>query len=356
VFDQEEEDFLKKYINTASPSGHESHGQQVWLEYVKPYTHTYFVDIYGSVAAVINPDAPYKVVLEAHVDQISFYVNYIDKNGYIYVAKNGGANPVMAPSKWVQIHTQKGVIEGIFGWPAPHVKNSKSSTPEIDTIFVDTGCRNRKEVAELGIEVGDVITFKDQLGILNNRLYTGPSLDNCIGGFMLAQIARLLHQQKIKLPYGLYLVNSVQEEVGKNGALLMANNIIPDVAIVTDVTHDTQSPMYDKKIMGDIAIGEGPVITVSPTVQNNVRKMLVEVAMQHKIPFQKKAASKSTGTDADAFAFADSGVASALVSIPLKYMHSTVESAHKKDVEATLRLLYEFLKQLPAGHDFRYFT
>jgi putative aminopeptidase FrvX len=173
---------------------------------------------------------------------------------------------------------------------------------------------------------------------------------------MLAQIARLLHQHKIKLPYGLYLVNSVQEEVGKNGALLMANSIIPDVAIVTDVTHDTQSPMYDKKVMGDIAIGEGPVIPVSPTVQNNVRKMLIDVARQHKIPFQKKAASKSTGTDTDAFAFADSGIASALVSLPLKYMHSTVESVHKKDVEATVKLLFEFLRQLPAGHDFRYFT
>lgn len=283
-------------------------------------------------------------------------MNYIDNQGYIFVAKNGGANPVTAPSKKVNIHTQNGVVEGIFGWPAPHVKGSKSATPEIDTIFVDTGCRSKKEVEELGIEIGDVITFQDKLSILNNKLYTGPSLDNCIGGFIIAQIARLLHQNQVKLKYGLYLVNSVQEEVGKNGAVLMANNIVPDVAIVTDVTHDTQSPMYDKKVMGDIAIGLGPVLTISPSVQNNLLKMLLEVARQHKIPFQKKAASKSTGTDADVFAFADSGIASALVSIPLKHMHSTVETAQKKDVENTLKLLYEFLLQLPAGHDFRYFT
>ncbi len=355
MYSQKEEDFLKKYINTASPSGHEVLGQQVWLEYIKPFVDTYFVDIYGSVAAVINPEESYKVVVEAHVDQVSFYVNYIDKQGYIYVSKNGGVNPVTAPSKRVNIHTQHGIIEGIFGWPAPHVKNNKSASPEIDTIYVDTGCRSRKEIEQMGIEVGDVITFQDKLGILNDKLYTGPSLDNCIGGFMLAQLARLLHQNQIKLPYGLYLVNSVQEEVGKNGAVLMANNIIPDVAIVTDVTHDTQSPMYDKKVMGDIAIGLGPVLTISPSVQNNLLKMLIEVAKHHKLTFQKKAASKSTGTDADAFAFADSGIASALVSIPLKYMHSTVETAHKKDVENALRLVYEFLLQLPAGHDFRYF-
>lgn len=342
------QEFLSNYINNASPSGHEASGQKIWLDYIKPYIDDYMVDTYGSVAAIKNPGKPYKIVLEAHADQVSYVINYISKDGYIYVAKNGGATPVIAPSKKVNIHTEKGIVTGVFGWPAPHVNNSKKDTPELENLYIDTGCSSEEELAELGVEVGCVVTFDDKLTVLNNKLYCGPGLDNGIGGFILAEVVRRLHINKVSLPFGLYLVNSVQEEVGKNGAVVMANNIKPDVAIIADVTHDTQSPMYDKKTMGDIKIGKGPVLTYSPTVQKNLLKMLLKVATGNKIPFQKKAASKSTGTDADAFAFADSGIPSALVSIPLKYMHTTVEAAHKSDVEWAIQLLYEFLLQLKA--------
>ena len=348
--------FLREYINNSSPTGKEVRSQKMWLDYIGPYIDKAINDVYGSVAAIINPDAKYKVVIEAHVDQVAFYVNYISKEGYIYVTKIGGSVPVIAPSKRVRIKTENnGIVKGIFAWPAPHVKSSKTGEPTIDSIFIETGCSSKEEVLDLGIEVGNIVVFEEEFEILNKNILTGPSLDNSLGGFALAEIARLIKENKIELPFALYLVNSVQEEVGKNGALLMANNILADVAIVIDATHDTQSPMYNKKEMGDVHLGKGPVLTYSPTVQNNLLSMLNRVAKSNDIPVQRKTAGKSTGTDADVFAYSDSGVATALVSFPLKYMHTTLEVAHKKDIELIISLLYNFLLQLKPGHNFKYF-
>ncbi len=183
----------------------------------------------------------------------------------------------------------------------------------------------------------------------------GRALDNRVGGFMIAEVAKRLYENKKELPFGLYIVNAVQEEVGLLGAKMIAHRLKPNVAIVTDVTHDTQSPLYSKVKEGDIACGKGPVLTVAPAVQQNVLKMLAEVAQKQGIPFQRLAASRSTGTDTDAFAYSTEGVASGLVSLPLKYMHTTVEMVHKQDIEQVIQLLYQFLIQLKPEHNFSYF-
>ena len=213
---------------------------------------------------------------------------------------------------------------------------------------------NKKELIEKGVDVGCVITFDDEFFIMNEKFYVGRALDNRIGGFMIAEVARRIKENNIKLPFGLYIVNSVQEEIGLRGAEMIAHRIKPNLAIITDVTHDAQAPMYDKKRDGDIACNKGPVLTFGPAVQNNVLQMLFDVAAQKEIPVQRAAVSRSTGTDTDAFAYSNSGVASALISLPLKYMHTTVETVHKDDVENVIKLMYEFLIQLQDGHDFRY--
>jgi tetrahedral aminopeptidase len=347
--------FLTDYINNAAPTGNEANGQRIWLDYIKPFIDKTLTDVYGSVAAIINPEKEYKVVLEAHVDQVAFYVNYISKKGYIYVSKIGGAVPAIAPSKRVKIKTDEGkIVKGMFAWPAPHVKNPQTSEPTLENIYIETGCSSAEEVRALGIEVGNVVSFQEEFEILNGKIFSGPSLDNSLGGFALAEVARLLFENNKSLPFGLYLVNSVQEEIGKNGAILMANNILPDLAIVVDATHDTNSPMYDKKQMADISLGRGPVVTYSPVVQTNLLSMIKKVAKQNNIHLQRKTAGKSTGTDTDAFAYSDSGVASALISFPLKYMHTTLEVAHQDDVNSIIKLLYEFLLQLPPYHNFKY--
>jgi putative aminopeptidase FrvX len=190
--------------------------------------------------------------------------------------------------------------------------------------------------------------------ILNERYYVGRALDNRAGGFMIAEVARLLKENNIKLPFGLYIVNAVQEEIGLRGAEMIAHKIKPNVAIVTDVTHDTQTPMINKITQGDLACGRGPVVSYAPAVQNNLNKLLIETAQKAEIPFQRQASSRSTGTDTDAFAYSNDGVPSVLISLPLRYMHTTVEMIHKQDVDNVIRLIYETLLNITAGQDFRY--
>ncbi len=249
------------------------------------------------------------------------------------------------------------MVKGVFGWPAIHTRKGKdaSLSPNTDNIFIDVGAKNKDEVLEMGITVGCVITYEDEMMILNDRYYVGRALDNRIGGFCIAEVARMLHQNRIELPYSLYFVNSVQEEVGLRGAEMIAHTIKPHVAIVTDVTHDTHTPLVNSKRHGDVKGGSGPSVTYAPAVHNNLLQLIIETAEKNEIPIQREASSRRTGTDTDAFAYSNGGVPSALISLPLRYMHTTVEMAHKEDVENVIRLLYETLLRIEDGHDFKYF-
>ena len=353
--DKKSKKFLFDYLNNASPTGFESSGQQIWLDYIKPYTSDYMVDVYGTAVGIVNPKGSYKVVIEAHADEISWFVNYITDDGYIYVRRNGGSDHQIAPSMRVNIHTEKGIVKGIFGWPAIHVRDAgKEEAPSLKNIFIDVGAASKKEVDEMGIHVGTVITFEADLMELNKNYLTGRALDNRMGGFMIAEVARRIHENKKKLPFCPYIVNAVQEEIGLRGAEMISRRLKPDLAICTDVTHDTQSPMYNKKESGNLKCGAGPVLCYGPAVQNNVLKMIIQTAEKRKLAFQRQAVSRSTGTDTDSFAYSAEGVASALISLPLKYMHTTVETVHKDDVEGVINLIYEVLLQVKPGHDFRY--
>jgi tetrahedral aminopeptidase len=271
------------------------------------------------------------------------------------VRRNGGSDHQIAPSMRVNIHTEKGIVKGIFGWPAIHVRDAgKEEAPSLKNIFIDCGAANKKEVESMGIHVGTVITFEADLMEMNKNYLVGRALDNRMGGFMIAEVTRRLKENKKKLPFGLYIVNAVQEEIGLRGAEMISRKIKPDLAICTDVTHDTQSPMYNKKESGNLKCGSGPVLCIGPAVQNNVLKMIVQTAEKKKIPFQRQAVSRSTGTDTDSFAYSAEGVASALISLPLKYMHTTVETVHKDDVDSVINLIYEVLLQIKPGHDYRY--
>lgn len=349
-------EFMTAYLNNASPTGYEWSGQKLWMEYLKPYVDTFITDTYGTAVGVINPEAEYKVVIEGHADEISWYVNYINEEGLIYVIRNGGSDHQIAPSKRVNIHTDKGIVQGVFGWPAIHTRRGeKEACPKLDNIFIDVGCKNKKEVEALGVHVGCVITYPDELTILNKNKLVCRAIDNRMGGFMIAEVARLLHENKKELPFGLYITNSVQEEVGLRGAEMIAERIQPNVAIVTDVTHDTTTPMIDKKTQGEARIGDGPVITYAPAVQQKLRDLIIKTAEDHAIPIQRAASSRATGTDTDAFAYSNQGVASALISLPLRYMHTTVEMVHKEDVENVIKLIYHSVLSIENKEDFCYF-
>ncbi len=356
ILDKKSIEFLEKYLNNAAPTGYESEGQKLWMEYLKPYVDEFITDSYGTAVGVINPEAKFKVVIEGHSDEISWYVNYITDDGHIHVVRNGGSDHQIAPSKRVNIHTKKGIVKGVFGWPAIHTRNrEKEQAPKVENITIDVGCSTKEEVENLGVHVGCVITYPDEFFILNKDKFVCRALDNRVGGFMIAQVAKLLKENKKTLPFGLYITNSVQEEIGLRGAEMITQRIKPNVAIVTDVTHDTTTPMIDKKKTGDTKIGGGPVIAYAPAVQNKLRELLIETAEKRQIPFQRTVNSRFTGTDTDAFAYSNGGVPSALISLPLRYMHTTVEMVHKNDVENVIKLIYESLLQIKDGETFSYF-
>ena len=351
------EDFLHRYLNNASPTGFESPGQKLWLEYIRPYVDEVGLDNYGTAYGVINPGKDYRVVIEGHADEISWFVHYISENGFISVIRNGGSDHMIAPSKRVNLHGDKGIVRGVFGWPAIHTRRGDDAKlqTKLDNIFIDVGAKDKAEVLEMGIHVGTVITYPDELEVLNERYYCGRALDNRMGGFCIAEVARLLKENQVELPYSLYVVNSVQEEIGLRGAQMIAHRIKPDVAIVTDVTHDTGTPLLSKKKLGDVQAGKGPSVTYAPAVHNKLLGLIIEAAKDNDIAIQREASSRATGTDTDAFAYSNEGVPSALISLPLRYMHTTVEMAAKEDVEGVIRLIYESLLRIESGMSFKYF-
>ena len=351
--------FLKNYINNPSPVGFESSGQKIWLNYLKQYVDTTFTDPYGTAVGVINPDAKFKVVIEAHADEISWFVNYITAEGLIYLKRNGGVDHQIAPSQRVWIHGKKGMVKAVFGWPAIHTRmnsiGDKETQPKTENLFLDCGARTKKEVEDLGIHIGSVVTYHEGFEELAYDYYIGRAFDNRIGGFMIAEVARLLKENKKKLPFGLYIVNAVQEEIGLRGAEMIARRIKPDIAIITDVTHDSTTPMINKMIEGDCSCGKGPALAYAPAVHNKLLDLVQVVATKNKIPLQMRALSRSTGTDTDSFAYANDGCPSMLISIPLRYMHTTVEMLHKDDIENTIMLMYQTLLTLTPKTNLSYF-
>lgn len=356
MIDKKAKKFLREYLSNASPTGFETKGQKLWIDYITPYVDEWHTDVYGTAYAIVNPGKKYKVVIESHADEISWYVNYISDKGYIHVIRNGGSDQSIAASRRVSIHTKKGIIRGVFGWPAIHVRRGKdlNLAPTLENIFIDIGAKDKKEVEALGVHIGCVVTYDDPYEEINKKCFIARALDNRLGGYCMAEVARKLFIDKIKLPYSLYIVNSVQEEVGLRGAQMIAETIRPDVAIVTDVTHDTHTPLIDPKQEGDVRLGDGPALTYAPSVHRVLLDLIEEAATINNIPFQRVASSRSTGTDTDAFAYAIGGIPSALISIPLRYMHTTVEMAHIDDVDHLISLVVATLQMLKPGHNFKY--
>jgi putative aminopeptidase FrvX len=350
LLNEKSHQFLRNYLNNPSPVGFEYSGQRIWLDYLKPYIDEQLVDPYGTAVGIINPGKPFKVVIEAHADEISWFVNYINDQGLIYLKRNGGVDHQIAPSMRVLVHGKKGAVKAVFGWPAIHTRltnpEQKEPQPKVDNLWLDCGARTKKEVEDLGIHIGAVVTYADGFDELAYDYYICRAMDNRIGGFMIAEVARLLKENGKKLPFSLYVVNAVQEEIGLRGAEMIARRIKPDIAIITDVTHDSTTPLINKQIEGDCSCGKGPALCYGPAVHNKLLHFVEDVAQKNNIAYQMRTVSRSTGTDTDSFAYANDGCPSVLISIPLRYMHTTVEMLHKNDIENTIKLMYETLLSL----------
>ena len=344
--------FLFDYLNAYSPVSQEVEGQKVWADYVKEFADELHDDNYGNVWAVLkskNPDAK-KVVIEAHADEISFMVSNITSDGFLHVVKNGGSDPLIAPSKRVVVHTRKnGKVPGYFGHIAIHLRKAEDKVT-LKNITVDLGVDSKEKVKELGVEVGNIITFNDQLEEIGNY-YVGKSLDNKIGGFVIARTLKRLKESGVELPFDLYVVNAIQEEVGLHGAKIIAQTIKPDLALVIDVCHNTNTPGIDKNENGDVKGGDGPALESTAQNHRGFNEFIRKIAEEKEIKYQVTIGS--FGNDTMGF-FLNGGAVTAILGLPLKYMHSTVESAHKDDVESTIDLYYNVLTNLPPDLNFKY--
>lgn len=345
--------FLEELLITPSPTGFESAGQQVWLNYVKPFSDSVIGDPYGSAAAVLQVDSKAKtVVLEAHCDEIGMMINYISDQGLIHVTKIGGSDVSIVRAKKVFIHTHSGIVTGVVGNTAIHLQDKENQKlPKWADIFIDIGVSTKEEALQL-VQIGDPITYSDDFEFLNDEIIVGRALDNRIGGYIIAEAFKALSEIKAELNVNVVAVNSVQEEIGGFGAKMMTHRIKPDFAIVTDVTHATDTPGINQKEHGEIKLGGGPSLTHGSANHPKLVQFLKEVAAAEKIEVQHEATSSRTGTDTDSIFFQNGGVVSALISLPLRYMHSPVEMASMEDVQGLIDLMVASVRKMKKSQDF----
>lgn len=349
--------FLKTLVNTPSPVGHEVRGQRVWLDYASEFADETFSDAYGNCVAVLNKGGSPRLMLAGHADEIAMSVNYINDDGYIYVRKMGGVNAAITKAQRVIIHSSRGkhsAVKGVVGNVAPHLMKGEKEQkpPEMHDLFIDIGVSSRKEAEEL-VRVGDPITLADEFDLLRNDLVVARAFDNRIGTFAVAEALRLLKASKSKLNAEVCAVSNVQEEVGLLGARQIAYSLKPDIALVVDVTHATDYPTVNKQQHGDVKIGKGPTITHGGCNHPDVVGRIELIAQAKKIPLQHEAMSNTSGTDTDAIFWTRGGIASGLISLPSRYMHSPVEVVSLKDLELIPELLAGFAGSLKKGEQFK---
>jgi endoglucanase len=343
--------FLFDLLDTPSPTGFETPGQKKWAAYVQPFADRVESDPYGNVWATLDGDGP-AVMLEAHADEIGFMVKYINDDGFIHVDRIGGSDWAIARGKRVRILGAKGDVLGVVGNTAIHLRDRKDGekAPKLEELFLDIGASSKDEVAERGVRVGHPAVYSESVESLTEGRLVGRALDNRLGGYVVAQaLKNLATEERRSTVVGL---NAVQEEIGGNGARMAAYRLDPDVALVLDVTHATDSPGISKEKHGEVKLGGGPSITHGTVNHPKVVERLVEVAEQEDIPLQHEASSRFSGTDTDVIFRTKTGIPSALVSIPMRYMHSTIETVDLGDVEHAVRLMTAFARSISADDAF----
>lgn len=348
--------FLLDLLSTPSPAGFEVAGQRKWAAYVKKFADKVESDAYGTAWATIEGKGkkPKRIMFEAHADEIGYMVKYISKEGFISVDRVGGSDVATARGRRVDILGDKGTVRGIIGNIAIHIREDRDNekAPKVHELWIDIGASSAGEVSDAGIRVGHPAVYADTVEELGAHRLVGRALDNRLGGFIIAEVIARLSKRKTRLSSTVIAVNAVQEEIGGNGAKMAAYRLMPDVAIVLDVTHGTDTPTVDVKRHGEVKLGGGPSLTHGSANHVEVVKRLIEVAGENKMLIQHESSSRYTGTDTDVIFTQQYGIPSALVSLPLRYMHSVVEMADLRDVEQVIQLLVAFAESVTEKDDF----
>jgi putative aminopeptidase FrvX len=350
----EAKQFLFRSLNTPSPSGFESEGQKVWMKYIGQFADIVENDAYGTAWATFNGrDPAVRVMIEAHADEIGFMIQNISDDGILFLNRIGGSDRAIARGKRLKILGDRGPVLGVIGNTAIHLREKEQDKlPEIHELFVDIGAKSRAEVHDRGIRVGHPAVYTDTPEELIPGRIVGRAIDNRIGGFVLSQVLAGISNEEQRPVATTFAVNSVHEEIGGCGARMIAYRLDPTVAIILDVTHATDTPGIDRNKHGAVKLGGGPAIAHGTANHPLVVSRMMAIAKENGIPIQHEATSRTTGTDADDIYPTKRGIPSALVSIPMRYMHSTVEMVDLEDVERCITLLRGFVMSLSHAEEF----
>lgn len=350
---KESKQFLKNFLKQCAPSGFEEPAQKVWVDRTKNYADSVKRDVMGNAIAILNPKAEFKVMLAGHCDEIGFIITHVTKEGFIYVESLGGVDKATVPGSEVWIHSNKGIVKGVIGKKAIHLQTSdeRGKNLKIKDIYIDIGAKDDKEVFKK-IEIGDPVTFRPNYLELGNDLISSKACDDRVGGFVISEVIRILSSQKNKLKIGVYATSTVQEEVGLRGATTGAFGINPDVGFAIDVTFATDTPGSSKTENGDVVLGNGVVIHPGCANNRKLYKLVKQVATKKKLKYQIQSSGYPGGTDTSAIQLTRSGVATLLLSIPSRYMHTQVEVVSLKDLENTAKLIAETILALKPNMEF----
>ncbi|MCW1887574.1 M42 family metallopeptidase [Luteolibacter flavescens] len=352
---KDDREFLFTLLKTPSPTGFEMPGQRVWADHLRPFATEVACDAYGSTWARLEGKSKHTVMLAAHADEIGYMIKTIQSDGFIRIDRIGGSDAATARGRRVIFAGDKGPVMGIIGNTAIHLRRDNlgdEKAPQPHDLWVDVGASNEKEVAALGLRVGHPGVYEDGPAELANKRLISRALDNRIGGYIIAQVLKRIAKSKKKPAVTLLCMNTVQEEIGGHGAMMATYRHQPDVCICLDVTHATDTPGIDANKFGSVKLGGGPSVSHGTANHPLVMKRLMEVAAKAKIPLQHEASSRFTGTDTDKIFNIREGVPSGLVSLPLRCMHSVVETAHLDDIERIIDLLTDFVLSLGAKDTF----
>ncbi len=344
-------DFLKQLVETPSPSGYEHDVQRLVRERIRPWCDSVRTDVMGNVFGIQNPKGKPRVMLAGHCDQIGFIVQYITDEGFLHLEPIGGVDPVVATSQRVSIMTRDGLVPGVVGRKAIHLmdEEDRKKVPRIHELYVDIGAKSKTDARKL-VSIGDAGIFLQPYVELANERAVSMAFDNKMGTWIVTETLRLLHRRKLNAC--VIGVSTVQEEIGLRGATASAFSSEAEVGIALDVAHGTDTPGVEKTKAGDFHVGKGPMIFRGANINPRVFDLLVAVARKHKIPYQVASAARGTGTDANPMQLARGGMATGLLSVPLRYMHTPNELLSLSDLEDTAGLLAAFCASLDKDQDF----
>lgn len=343
-------EFLLELLAAKSPSGAEGQAQAVYDKYVEETADEYRRDTMGNRIAVLNSGASPSVMYSGHLDELGFIITYIDDKGFLYFNTIGGHDRIIIPGRRVLVQTDKGAVIGVTGKRAVHLMDPKDreKVPQIHDMWIDIAATS-KDDAKSRVKVGDVATYDHEFELINGSVGTARAFDNKAGAYIVGETLRRLAKDKNSLEAKIVSVGTAQEEIGVRGAQVSAYGVHPDFAVAVDVGHSTDHPDCDKRKFGETKLGSGPIICRGPNINPIVYRKLIEVAEQNEIPYQLEGDPRPTGTDARAIQIARDGVATGLISIPLRYMHTPSEVVDLEDVERCIQLLVAFSQNLKKG-------